>query len=80
MDIEHFIPLELSKSITGGILRALQASRKAAGQDRIYVAGEKEHEMEKTVCQRGVPVNRSLRLELQTMRDELDILGFEAYF
>jgi len=80
IDIEHFLPLELSRSITGQIMRALQASRKAPGQDRIYVAGEKEYEMEKTVRQRGVPVNRNLRSELQTMRNELGIAGYDAHF
>jgi len=80
IDIEHFLPLELSRSITGQIMRALQASRQAPGQDRIYVAGEKEHEIEEVVRQRGVPVNRNLRSELQTMRDELGIAGYEAHF
>jgi L-2-hydroxycarboxylate dehydrogenase (NAD+) len=80
LDIEHFIPLEVSRCITGQIVRALQASRKAPGQDRIYVAGEKEYEMEKIVRQRGVPVNQNLRQELQIMRDELNISGYEAYF
>jgi len=80
IDIEHFIPPELSKQITGGIMRGLQGSHKALGQERIYVAGEKEHEMEQTVRERGIPVNQSLRRELQTMRDELGIGGYEAYF
>ncbi len=80
IDIEHFVPLELSRRITGQIMRALQASRKAPGQDRIYVAGEKEHEMERQVRAVGIPVNRNLRRELQTMRDELGIRGYERYF
>ena len=80
IDVEHFIPLEVSKQITGGIVRALQASRKAPGQDRIYVAGEKEWEQEKVVRQRGVPTNSNLRKELQIMRDDLGIEGYEAYF
>jgi LDH2 family malate/lactate/ureidoglycolate dehydrogenase len=80
IDIEHFIPLELSRQITGGIMRALQASRKAPGQDRIYVAGEKEHEKEAIVRERGVPVNQNLRRELQAMRDELEIAGYESHF
>jgi L-2-hydroxycarboxylate dehydrogenase (NAD+) len=80
IDIEHFIPLELSKRITGQILRALQNARKAPGQERIYVAGEKEHEMEQIVRERGIPVNPNLKRELQTMRDELAIAGYEAYF
>ncbi len=80
IDIEHFIPLELSRSITGGIMRTLQASRKAPGEERIYVAGEKEADQELVVRQRGVPANSNLLRELQTMRDELDIPGYESYF
>jgi LDH2 family malate/lactate/ureidoglycolate dehydrogenase len=80
INIEHFLPLDLSRRITGQIMRDLQASRKAPGQDRIYVAGEKEWEMEATVRERGIPVNRNLRRELQTMRDALAIPGFDTYF
>ena len=80
IDIEHFIPLEVSKRITGDIMRALQAARRIPGQERIYVAGEKEYEREKEVRQRGVPVNANLRAELRTMRDELGIEGYEGYF
>jgi LDH2 family malate/lactate/ureidoglycolate dehydrogenase len=80
IDIEHFIPLELSKQITGQIMRALQNAKKAQGQDRVYVAGEKEHEIEALIRDHGIPVNPNLRQELQTMRHELNIRGFEVYF
>ena len=80
IDVEHFIPLELSRRITGQIMRVLQASRQAPGQDRIYVAGEKEHEKEAIIRRQGVPVNKNLRRELQIMREELNIPGYEAYF
>lgn len=80
IDIEHFIPLELSAQITGQIMRNLQASRKAAGQERIYVAGEKEHGMEAQRRAEGIPVNANLRKELQFMRDALSIAGYEEYF
>jgi LDH2 family malate/lactate/ureidoglycolate dehydrogenase len=80
MNIEHFVPLEVSRRITGGIMRALQNARKAPGQERIYVAGEKEYEQEKVVRERGVAVNRNLRRELQVMRDELGISGYEEHF
>jgi LDH2 family malate/lactate/ureidoglycolate dehydrogenase len=80
IDIEHFLPLELSRRITGQIMRELQDSRKAPGQDRIYVAGEKEHERQALVRRRGVPVNANLRSELQAVRDELDIEGYDDYF
>jgi len=80
IDIEHFIPLDVSRRITGQIMRALQNARQSPGEERIYVAGEKEHENEKRIRQQGVPVNPNLRRELQTMRDELNISGYEVYF
>jgi L-2-hydroxycarboxylate dehydrogenase (NAD+) len=80
IDVEHFLPLEESRRITGDIVRALQAARKAPDQERIYVAGEKEHEAEQRVRAQGVPVNANLRRELQTMRDVLGIEGYEEYF
>ncbi len=80
IDIEHFIPLEVSRSITSQIMRALQDARKEPGQARIYVAGEKEHEREQIIREQGVPVNPSLRRELQIMRDALGISGYEGYF
>ncbi len=80
IDIEHFVPLEVSRRITGHIMRALQGSRKAPGQERIYVAGEKEYEKEKLIRRQGIPVNRNLRRELQIMHDELNISGYETYF
>jgi len=79
MDVAHFLPLETSRHITGQIMRELQASRKEPGHDRIYVAGEKEFEMEKRIRQEGITINRNLRRELQTVRDELHITGYEAW-
>jgi L-2-hydroxycarboxylate dehydrogenase (NAD+) len=80
LDIEHFVPLETSRRITGAIMRTLQESRTAPGQDRIYVAGEKEHEMEQQIRATGIPINRNLRKDLQTMQDELGLTGYESYF
>jgi LDH2 family malate/lactate/ureidoglycolate dehydrogenase len=80
LDIEHFIPLEVSRRITTQILLDLQRSRKAPGCERIYVAGEKEYEMEQERRRTGIPVNENLKRELQYMRDELGIAGYEAYF
>jgi L-2-hydroxycarboxylate dehydrogenase (NAD+) len=79
MDVAHFLPLEVSRHITGQIMRQLQASRKEPGQDRIYVAGEKEYEMEQRMRQEGITINRNLRRELQIVRDELHISGYESW-
>jgi len=80
IDIEHFIPLDVSRRTTGQIMRALQNARQTPGQERIYVAGEKEYENEKRIRKEGISVNPNLRRELQSMRDELSISGYEVYF
>jgi len=81
IDIEHFIPLEESRRITGRIMRRLQEARQAPGAPgRIYVAGEKEHEKIAQIRQQGIPINANLRRELQFVRDELEIPGYEEYF
>ncbi len=80
IDIEHFVPLDVARRITGQIMRDLQNARKEPGRDRIYVAGEKEYEAQARVRAQGIPVNANLRRELQIMRDELGIPGYEAYF
>ena len=80
IDVEHFIPLQTFRRITGHILRDLQNAGKWPGQDRIYVAGEKEYEQEHERREKGIPVNPNLERELQSMRDELEIVGYEAYF
>jgi len=80
IDVEHFVPLETFRRITGQIMRELQASRKAPGEDRVYVAGEKEYESEKRIRKQGVPANPNLLRELQIMRDELNVSGYAVYF
>ena len=80
ISIEHFLPLELSRRITGSIMRTLQEARKGTDRDRIYVAGEKEYENEQQVPKRGIPVNPNLRRELESMRDELGITGYDSAF
>jgi LDH2 family malate/lactate/ureidoglycolate dehydrogenase len=79
IDIEHFIPLEMSKRITGGIMQTLQEAAKAPGQERVYVAGEKEHENQERIREEGVPINPNLMEELRTMRRELEIPGYEIF-
>jgi LDH2 family malate/lactate/ureidoglycolate dehydrogenase len=80
IDVEHFLPLEEFKKVTGGIMRALQNAEKEPGRDRIYVAGEKEYEKVSEIWDKGVPVNPNLRQNLVFLRDDLGIDGYEAYF
>lgn len=72
-DVTAFTDLDEFKKTTGDILRALRASKKIKGQDRIYTAGEKEHLAWLRRKDKGVPLNRSLQLELLQMRNELGL-------
>ncbi len=80
IDIEHFIPLDEFKRITGEILRALRNSQKAPGAARIYTAGEKEWEMEKQVRKEGVPINRNLQKNLKVVQKDLGLTDYEFPF
>jgi len=80
IDIDHFVPVGRSRETTGAIMRALAAGRLVRGADHVYVAGEKEHFIGAKIRAEGIPVNDGLRVELQTMRDELSITGYEDHF
>ena len=80
IDIQHFISLSEFKKITGDILRALRASTKAAGKDRIYTAGEKEWLMERRILAEGVPVNLNLQRNIKIMQKDLRLTEYEFPF
>ena len=80
LNIEHFLPVEVSKKITGDIMRTLQAANKAPGAERIYVAGEKEYEREQKIRESGIPVNANLLKTLRMIRDALNVTGYDDYF
>lgn len=76
MNIANFIDVATCKRITGSIMRELQASKKAPGHDRIYVAGEKEYAMEILRRKEGIPVNRNLQNDLRTIQKELGVMNY----
>lgn len=80
IDVGHFVPLATFRQIVGDIARALQGARKAPGQARVYVAGEKEYEQTRVVRELGVPVNANLRRELRFLRDALGVAGYAEAF
>jgi LDH2 family malate/lactate/ureidoglycolate dehydrogenase len=77
INVEHFVPLPSFKAVAGDICRKLRASRPAPGCDRIYTAGEKEYLAGIEVAERGVPVNANLRKEIDQMRSECALDGYE---
>ena len=80
IDIEHFIPLENFKTITGNIMRELRSSKVAPRQERIYTAGEKEYYNNQRVQAEGVELPPSVQKALQSLKQELNLsrpdLGF----
>ncbi len=77
IDVSAFTDPASFRKTTGDILRALRASKKAPGRDRIYTAGEKEHLAWLERKDKGIPLNKSLQKEIIQMRDELEIKGYE---
>ncbi len=67
---EFFMGLDVFKSTSGDILRALRASTKAPGAERIYTAGEKEHLAWVEREPLGVPVGDTIQKEFMQLRDE----------
>ncbi|MEA3485847.1 MAG: Ldh family oxidoreductase [Candidatus Aerophobetes bacterium] len=77
INISSFIELEVFKRVAGNILRALRASRKMPGQERIYTAGEKEYLVYLERKNKGVPLNPQLQKEIIEMRNELGLKTLE---
>ncbi len=73
IDTEAFMGLDTFKTTAGNIMRALRASRKAPGQERIYTAGEKEYLTWLERKDKGLPVSRGVQPELIAVRDELGL-------
>ncbi|MDO4565446.1 MAG: Ldh family oxidoreductase [Clostridia bacterium] len=71
IDPEAFMGLETFRHICGEILRELRASKKAAGHDHIYTAGEKEYLTYLERKDKGVPINEAVQLEFIQIRDKL---------
>ena len=73
MDPDAFMGRETFKKIAGDICRALRASKKAPGHDRIYTAGEKEYLVWLERKDKGVPVGAAVQKEIIAVRDELKL-------
>ena len=69
IDPEAFSGRDKFEKIAGDICRALRASKKAPGQDRIYTAGEKEYLAWLDRKDKGVPVGAAVQKELVEVRD-----------
>jgi LDH2 family malate/lactate/ureidoglycolate dehydrogenase len=73
INIDFFTDIESFKKTTGAICRELQNSQLFPGKTRIYVAGEKEYELEQQVRREGVPIIPNLEKAIQVMQRELNL-------
>jgi LDH2 family malate/lactate/ureidoglycolate dehydrogenase len=80
INIESFVPLKVFKSVTGAIMREIRTSAKVPGQDRIYLAGEKEFEMIEKRTREGIPINAALRKIMIRLRDDLHLGDYQIPF
>lgn len=80
IQVEAFNDLNEFKQISGDILRQLRASKKAPGYDRIYTAGEKEHEAWLERKDHGVPLNEPLQKQILQLKNELSLNEFTFSF
>lgn len=73
IDTNAFLGEESFKHTAGNIMRNLRASRKAPDADRIYTAGEKEYLTWQERKNSGVPINKSVQIEMSNVRDSLGL-------
>lgn len=82
IDIEHFIPLDAFKRITGAMMRELRSSPRSPLEPRIYTAGEKEHYNTQRVRKEGVEIPAGVQKALVALGSELNLstqsLGFQT--
>ena len=73
IDPEAFVGADAFRKTAGDICRALRASTKAPGYDRIYTAGEKEWLVWQERKDKGVPVGEAVQREIIEIRDQLEL-------
>ena len=71
IDTNAFMGEKEFRKTAGDICRALRASQKAPGEDRIYTAGEKEYDIRCYREKHGLPINAGVKKDLLAVRDDL---------
>lgn len=80
IDISAFTEPANFKKTTGDILRDLRASKKMPGQNRIYTAGEKEHDIWLARKDKGVPFNDQLLKEFLDLCNTYNLKEYMHHF
>jgi len=80
INISAFIDIQTFKQTTGDILRAIRASKKLPGENKIYTAGEKEYLLWVERKSKGIPLNEVLQKQIINIRDELGLKKYNFFF
>ncbi len=73
IDTNHFLGEDIVRKKSGDIIRAIRASKKMPGEDRIYSAGEKEYLIWQERKNKGVPISEPVQKEMSAVRDALKL-------
>lgn len=73
MRIDAFRPVDEFKATMDDIIHRLKNSAKAEGQDRIYIHGEKEFEMEEQRRKNGIPLDPKTAAMMKQIAQELGV-------
>src|SRR6056297_298527 len=73
IDIEAFLGLDVFKRVAGDIMRKLRNSERMPEADKIYTAGEKEHEAWLFRKHKGARVDTKLQQEIIEVRDKYNL-------
>lgn len=72
-DIEAFTPVDDFRERMDTMLSSVKASAKAKGQDRIYIHGEKEWELEEQYRRSGIPLYIKVWESLRNLASQVNI-------
>ncbi len=72
--IDFFRPVEEFKRDMDDLIRRLKKSAKVEGQDRIFIHGEKEFELEEKYRKEGIPLYFKVYEDLETIASEVGVL------
>ncbi|QLY41001.1 Ldh family oxidoreductase [Hujiaoplasma nucleasis] len=73
IDTEAFMGSKSFRKTTGDILRALRASKKAPGRERIYTAGEKEYLAWLERKDKGLPLTKASQNDIKEVNKKLNL-------
>ncbi|MFC2007704.1 Ldh family oxidoreductase [Chloroflexota bacterium] len=71
--VDGFRPIQEFKEAMDELQRLLKDSAKAAGQDRIYIHGEKEYEKTELYTREGIPLNPKVAEDLKGIAREIGV-------